>query len=69
LIICGAGGIFALPLSALGKMLGFKVTVIDDRKEFADQKRFPHVDKIIVGKFTPGNWPRQLSGPIPLWPL
>jgi len=48
LIICGAGHI-ALPLSAFGKILGFKVTIIDDRKEFANKKRFPHVDKIIVG--------------------
>ncbi len=48
LLICGAGHI-ALPLSAIGKMLGFKVTIIDNRKEFANKKRFPHVDHIIVG--------------------
>ena len=48
LIICGAGHI-ALPLSALGKILGFNVTVIDDRREFANKSRFPHVDRIIVG--------------------
>lgn len=48
LIICGAGHI-ALPLSALAKILGFKVTIIDNRKEFANKVRFPHVDKIIVG--------------------
>jgi len=48
LIICGAGHI-ALPLSALGKISGFKVTVIDDRREYANKSRFPHVDKIIVG--------------------
>ena len=48
LIICGAGHI-ALPLSAMGKILGFKVTIIDDRKAFANKNRFPHVDKIIVG--------------------
>ena len=48
LIICGAGHI-ALPLSAFGKILGFHVTVIDDRKEFANKMRFPHVDTIIVG--------------------
>jgi xanthine dehydrogenase accessory factor len=47
-IICGAGHI-ALPLSALAKILGFQVTVIDDRKAFANKQRFPHVDKIIVG--------------------
>jgi xanthine dehydrogenase accessory factor len=48
LIICGAGHI-ALPLSAMGKILGFTVTVIDDRPEYANKIRFPHVDKIIVG--------------------
>jgi xanthine dehydrogenase accessory factor len=48
LIICGAGHI-ALPLSAIGKILGFKVTIIDDRREFANKTRFPHVDKIMVG--------------------
>ncbi len=48
LIICGAGHI-ALPLSAMAKMLAYKVTVIDDRKEFANKRRFPHVDDIILG--------------------
>ena len=47
-VICGAGHI-ALPLSVIGKMLNFKVTVIDNRKEFANSRRFPHVDRIIVG--------------------
>ena len=47
-VICGAGHI-ALPLSAVGKMLGYRVTVIDNRKTFANKRRFPHVDKIIVG--------------------
>ncbi len=47
-IICGAGHI-ALPLSAIAKMLGFTVTVIDNRKEYAHKRRFPHVDKIICG--------------------
>jgi len=48
LVICGAGHI-ALPLSLMGKMLGFKVTIIDDRKEFANKKRFPHADQVILG--------------------
>lgn len=47
-VICGAGHI-ALPLSVMGKMLNFKVTIIDNRKEFANPGRFPHVDRIIVG--------------------
>jgi xanthine dehydrogenase accessory factor len=49
LIICGAGHI-ALPLSALGKILNFNVTIIDNRVEFANKKRFPHVDKIVLGE-------------------
>ncbi|MCK5581128.1 MAG: XdhC family protein [Candidatus Omnitrophica bacterium] len=48
LIICGAGHI-ALPLSVIGKMLNMKVTIIDNRKSFANAKRFPHVDKILHG--------------------
>ena len=48
LVICGAGHI-ALPLSAIGKILGFKITIIDNRKEFATKERFPHADRIILG--------------------
>ncbi len=48
MIICGAGHI-ALPLSAMAKILGFKVTVIDNRKAFANKKRLPHVDGILLG--------------------
>ena len=48
LVICGAGHI-ALPLSIVAKILNYQVTIIDNRKEFANQKRFPHVNKILVG--------------------
>ncbi|MCA9398434.1 MAG: XdhC family protein [Candidatus Omnitrophica bacterium] len=47
-VICGAGHI-ALPLSVLGKILNFNVTIIDNRRSYANTKRFPHVDKIICG--------------------
>lgn len=47
-IICGAGHI-ALPLSILGKMLNYTVTIVDDRKQFANKRRFPHADRIILG--------------------
>jgi len=50
LIIAGAGHI-AVPLAALGSMLGFHVTVIDDRASFANRERFPGADKIIVKPF------------------
>ena len=48
LILCGAGHI-ALPLSLFAKMLNFKVSIIDNRKEFANKIRFPHADEIILG--------------------
>jgi xanthine dehydrogenase accessory factor len=45
LYIFGAGHI-SIPLSIIGKMLDFAVTVIDDRREFANKDRFPAVDEI-----------------------
>jgi xanthine dehydrogenase accessory factor len=47
LIIAGAGHI-GQALSRLGAMLDFEVTVIDDRPEYANAKRFPLADRIIV---------------------
>lgn len=40
LVIVGAGHI-AVPLAAVGRMLEFRVTVLDDREEFATTERFP----------------------------
>ena len=40
LIVCG-GGHISLAVNAIGQMLGFAVTVIDDRPTFANPKRFP----------------------------
>ena len=50
LIIVGAGHI-AQPLCAMGVMLGFHVTVIDDRHQFANHERFPTAHEIIVKPF------------------
>lgn len=46
LIVAGAGHV-SEPVAEVGKMLGFNVTVIDDRKEFANRKRFPNVDEVV----------------------
>ena len=46
-LIFGAGHI-AVCVSKLAKTVGFKVIVIDDRKEFANQDRFPEADEIIA---------------------
>jgi len=47
LVIVGAGHI-ARPLAAIGRLLDFRVTVIDDRLEFASRVRFPEADRVLV---------------------
>ena len=47
LVLVGAGHV-AQPLSKLAKMLGFQVTVMDDRSEYATKERFPEADQVIV---------------------
>jgi len=50
LVIVGAGHI-AVPLAAIGALLGWTVTVLDDRPEFARAERFPDADRVIVADF------------------
>jgi xanthine dehydrogenase accessory factor len=50
LIIFGAGHI-GLVLSQFAKTLGYRVTVIDKRQDFANDERFPHVDQVYAGEF------------------
>lgn len=50
LIICGAGHI-AVPLARFAHRLGFRVTVIDDRSDFANLSRFPDCE-VIAEDFT-----------------
>jgi xanthine dehydrogenase accessory factor len=47
LVIAGAGHI-GRSLTHLGQMLGFEVTVIDDRSEYADYENIPDADLIVV---------------------
>ena len=50
LILCGAGHI-AIPLTQFAHRLGFRVTVIDDRSDFASPSRFPNC-KVVAEDFT-----------------
>ena len=50
LIICGAGHI-AVPLARFADRIGFRVTVIDDRSDFANPSRFPNCE-VIAEDFT-----------------
>jgi len=47
LVIAGAGHI-GKALSHLGSLLGFEVTVIDDRPEFANTENLPDADHVVV---------------------
>lgn len=50
LVILGAGHI-ALPLAAMAKIVGYEVTVVDDRSSFANSARFPNADTIVCDDF------------------
>lgn len=50
LVILG-GGHVSCPVARIAKMLGFHVTVMDDREEFLTKERFPDVDERILGSF------------------
>jgi len=45
------GGHISLGLAKIGKLLGFKIAVIDDRAEFATPDRFPDAELILTEDF------------------
>lgn len=49
LLIVG-GGHIGLALATIGATLGFQVTVVDDREEFANRERFPMASEVIAGE-------------------
>ncbi|MGI6491328.1 MAG: XdhC family protein [Pelotomaculum sp.] len=51
LVILG-GGHIAVPLVKIGKILGYQVTVMDDRQNFATPQRFPEADRTICCAFS-----------------
>ena len=51
LIIFG-GGHISFFLARIGKMVDFRVTIIDDRSEFANAERFPEADETIAEDLT-----------------
>jgi xanthine dehydrogenase accessory factor len=50
LLVLG-GGHIALPLATIASLLQYEVTVIDDRLEFANRKRFPDVHEVVCDDF------------------
>ena len=53
MIICGAGHV-SMPIIRMGKMLGFMVTVIEDRPKFADHARAAGADQVLCEPFSDG---------------
>lgn len=51
LFIMGAGHI-GQELTKIGKMLGFRVTVVDDREEYVSRERFPDADELLQSSFS-----------------
>ena len=45
------GGHISLPVAKIGKLLGFKIVVIDDRAEFANPQRFPEAELTLAEDF------------------
>ena len=46
LVLCGAGHV-SVYTAKIAKMVGFKVTVIDERGDFANSERFPEADALV----------------------
>lgn len=57
--VYGAGHV-ARELASLAKQVGFKVTVVDERAEWANRERFPQVDELVLQN--PGDHARAQAG-------
>ncbi len=61
MVICG-GGHIGEKLAVLCDILGFSYSVIDNRPEFADEKRFPNASKVVCKKFSQALKEMKISG-------
>lgn len=53
LVIAG-GGHIAQPTHEIADIVGFAVTVLDDRPSFADPERFPRAERVVCDEFARG---------------
>ena len=61
-LVAVGGGEIALSLTKMARLLGYNTVVIDPRRVFASEDRFPHVDQLIQ------KWPRSAFAGIELTP-
>lgn len=64
LVICGAGHV-SIPIIRMGKVLGFSVSVLEDRPKFADHARQAEADNVICEAFDTGL--AQIQGSSDTW--
>ena len=53
-VVIAGGGHVGKALYTVAKTLGFAVTIVDDRPQFANQERFPEAETIVVDDFDRG---------------
>jgi xanthine dehydrogenase accessory factor len=56
------GGHVAVALTRLAQVLGYETIVVDPRRAFASEERFPHVDRLIAA------WPQQAKTELTITP-
>lgn len=61
-LVAVGGGEIAIALTEMARLLGYSTIVIDPRKVFATEARFPHIDRLIQ------KWPRSAFAEIDLTP-
>jgi xanthine dehydrogenase accessory factor len=61
-LITVGGGETAIALTRMAHLLGFRTVVIDPRRIFVSDERFPHVDRLIQ------KWPRSAFADVELTP-
>ena len=53
-LVVAGGGHVSKALAPIAKSVGFRLMVLDDREEFANQQRFPEADLVHVGDYRSG---------------
>jgi xanthine dehydrogenase accessory factor len=61
LVLFGAGHV-AIPVAALARQVGFRVVVVDDRPEWANQANFPTADQVVVAPLDGSSTGVELDG-------
>lgn len=61
-LVAVGGGEIAIALTRMAHLLGYRTVVVDPRRVFASDERFPHVDQLLQ------SWPRSAFAQIELTP-